>query len=194
MTYDNFPLVLFFRLMMKGDALVERAIRMKVLPFSKVDWRKIKIQWDLKHEDEKGEAYLEAKKKVVTETIQYNKIVLLVQWLKKTKQDIRPMFEELRIPWSDDKAERTKSLNKLKNKAETRLNIYKAQLDKLTEQQKEEDQEDEFTMAKLHEAIASLELHGFDIPDYNTLTLAKYDAMTAVINNKIEKERLKELA
>lgn len=193
MRYEDFPLVLFFRLM-------QRDIQVPYRLYGRGRWNNIVEKWQENRGEKVSEVMLEAKRKVLLETIQFNKISLLIHWLKKDKPQAKEIFEKTRIKWSDDKAERDQTLSQLKIKAEEKLKIYEAQLARLQENEKKvvdddekkdvDDDEEEFTEAKLNEAIASLELHGFDIPDYNSLTLGKYDAMTAIIRKRTEKQQL----
>jgi hypothetical protein len=185
MTYEDFPLVLFFKLMGRPEAVAHRIV-------GKRPWEKIKERWELNHEDSKGEAYLDARRKVLSQTIKLNKLRLLVEWIKKSKRDPKEVYTACRLPWNEDPKIRAEYLDSQIAKSEQLLEIYEAQYQRIKGQQKAEESEEEespFTLAKLHEAIASLELHGYSIPDYNQLTLGKYDAMTAVIKRKIEDEQ-----
>ena len=178
------PLTLFFRLMQKGDDVAERAI-------GKGTWGKIKSQWESDTEDDKGEVLLEAKKNLFLATIKVNKFTILVHWLKTTKKDPRPVYEEIGLKWHDDPKERAKQLDKLLSKESQKASIYKAKLDQLKESIDDDDEDEgEFSMTKLYEAIASLELHGHSIPDYNKLSIGKYIGITRVIKEKIKKEKL----
>lgn len=194
MTYEQFPFLLFYRLMMKGQEVADRAIRMGVIPVSKVQWQKIKMQWEASHEDSKGDQHLEAKKKVLDRILEVNQNLIVISWLMTTKKDPKPVMEAARMRWIEDPIERQKHFNKMLNKAKTELGIFEAQLARLNENQEKEDDNIDYTMAMAYDAITSLEISGATIPDYSKFTLGQYDSWTRIINKQKEAQALKESA
>lgn len=123
---------------------------------------------------------LESFKRVVKQSVALTSNVALLKIIKDIDGDWKPYFEKVNLLYSGDKAKDLKKINKEINKSQQKEKIYDAQLrqieDKISESNKKKIKED-FNIQKVNEAIASLEVAGATIPDYDTLTLSKYDAL-----------------
>ncbi len=177
-SFETIPAKLFIRLLSRNDAVAERVV-------GKISWHKIKEKWLLSREDEKGSQLLEARRALLLETCKFNKIRILVQWLPSIDEEkAKEVFDRIRIPWDDGFDKRAQRLKRLLNKHSEMAKKHSRKVKEL--EKPEEAESKEFTIDDFNEAIASLEMIGFNIEDYEKLTLAKYEAMNRTVKKKAD--------
>ena len=164
-TYENIPFKAFYHCLY-DESLIEN------YGIDPEQWGEIKRKWQQANPVESEE--FEQAKQIFAKTATVNKLKACLARYTIWPNDCEELFKEVGVPWSDDVVA---YLEKQIAKETKLIEILTAKLKKETK----DIVRPEFSMDKLNEAIASLEPHGFNIPDYNTLTLSKYEAITKII-------------
>lgn len=175
MTYDSFPLIQFF------EILVDESKR-KSFGIALEDWESIKKEWINKHENLETDTAFLAKRNELKHRSRYNMLIFLRQRATLSEHSLKELYGQLGLRWEEDRENRMQHLDKEVAKAKKLQEIFEGQSKSLEDEKKGEDKQ--FRMSDLYQSIASLELNGANIPDYNDLTLGKYDALTAVIEKR----------
>lgn len=175
--YDDFPLKLFWRLLMRPDAVAIRVVG------NEKKWERFKQNWENDNSSIESENQLEQQKKVSLAFIQGQKAALTIKWLALTEQDPRPAIEALGYKWHEDPKQMIAYLNKIVNKSISKYENESA----ILENQKGTDdgEEGEKIDFNIDEAIASLDMMGFTIDDHETITIGRYRAMSKVAERKL---------
>ena len=119
------------------------------------------------------------------ETCKFNKVRILSQWLPSIDDEkAKEVFKEIRVAWDDGFDKRAQRLKRLLNKHSEMAKKHARKVKELEEGDGEEVKE--FTIDDFNQAIASLELVGFSIEDYEKLTLAKYEAISKTVKKKAD--------
>lgn len=169
---------MFFRIM-------EDESRIKDYNVSEEDWERIKKQWVNTHEDLSTDSYFRSRKDELKMRSRYNKLLFLRQRSGISQKGLKELYETIGLKWHDDQAQRDKYLESQIIKAKRTQQIYDGQRATLEKQKIEEvSKQKKFGLAEANECIASLELAGASIPDYEQLTLGKYDALNSVIKRR----------
>lgn len=171
LSFEDFPIVMFFKLLGRPDPIAER-----VLGASR--WAQMKEKWEESENSLESDRLLEDQKRAALPLMKAQKATMALRWATMTPQDIKPVMEELNLPWDDDPAEFVKLLQ---NYAERQFSQYQnnlIQLEATQEQQKQEDRTSNFT---IKDGIATLNLAGFTIMDPDRLTIGEYQAMNRAI-------------
>ena len=174
--YDTFPMKKFFKIL-KDDSLIDK------YGISKEDWETLKETWNERHPTAEGSKLIEAHRKVIIEGLKLKRNINLFKALLLHKGDGKELFEVVALKYYDDPIKRIEYLKKEVQKSEQKLKIFDAQreqIEKEVSEQKEEHREE----IDVNEVIASFELHGFTINDYETFPLGIYDAYTKLITKK----------
>lgn len=164
-TYENIPFKAFYHCLYDESLIDSYGI-------DKDHWKEIKTKWQKANPVESEE--FEGAKQLFSKTALVNKLKACLHRYIIWPGGCEELFKEVGVPWTEDPAE---YLQKQIQKESKICEILAAKLKKSTK----DAVQPEFSMTKLNEAIASLEPHGFNIPDYNTLTLSKYEAITKII-------------
>ncbi|MEM7485035.1 MAG: hypothetical protein AAF348_07485 [Bacteroidota bacterium] len=175
--YEDFPLKLFLRLLRLTDI---RAA--KIVGCTETRWRVFKNKWESSHTSLESDNQLEQQKKVSLSFVKSQKAALLLKWMSLSEEAARPLVEELGFKWKEDPEELVKYLTREIKKELTKYENETAILESMSNESEEVEKFD------IDEAIASLELMGFNIDDYNKLTVGKYTAMSKVASKRIEKQ------
>lgn len=180
--YEVFPFVLFFRVMQDESLLEKHGI-------SQEDWTEIKKSWINNHEDLEGDSFFGSKKDEFKSRARYNKLIFLKERSMISQEGLEDLYKKIRLKFHPKRADREKYLDQQIQKSKKAQEIYDGLKTKLgAEKLKELEQESEaFGVLQAYECLASLELAGASIPDYEAFTLGKYDAITAAIKKKNEK-------
>lgn len=186
MEYDTFPFKLFYRIL-QDDENVSLIGRSK--EENQKIWENVKEEYRLRHPSIKERQLVSAYKKVLQESIRTNRDITLMQYLLTEPDNLKELYKELRIPYSDDVVARLKFLETEIDKGKQKLEIFNAQLKQLEDEQKEEEGDSELDIQKINEAIASLTLFGFPINDFESLTCGQYDAYTKVAQRKTAQQK-----
>ena len=169
---------MFFRLMDDESRIKEYNVNIE-------DWEAIKTQWVNTHENLSNDGYFRSKKDELKMRSRYNKLIFLRQRSSISQEGLKELYEKIGFKWHDDQKKREKYLDGQILKAKKTQEIYDGQRKTLERQKIEEvSNEKKFGLAEAHECIASLELAGASIPDYEILTLGKYDALNSVIQKR----------
>ncbi len=185
--YDTMPFKVFFKILKDQESNLH-LLGIEDLEEAKKVWEGIKEEWQERHPNKNTSKLLSAYKKVLLESVSIKRDVALFQYIMGAKGDLKPLYEELDIKYHDNEADRYKYLLEQIEKSKSKLEIFDARL-KLVEKECEESKQDSEVMgfADLNKSIASLELHGFSIENYENLTCGKYDAITELIREKAKK-------
>lgn len=176
--YETFPFLLFFRLM-DDEKLVSQS------GISDEDWTEIKKKWVVMHEDWSKNELAMAKKNEIRYRARYNKLIFLKERAALSEKGLEELFKAIKVRWEPTRGKRVAYLAKQIQKAKRLHEIHLARLEAVTKQKVEEvTEEKKFTVDDAYQCIASLELAGANIPDYEKLTLGKYDALNAAISKK----------
>jgi len=176
MDYDTFPMKRFFRILQNPDLLEE-------LKLSKDDFETLKEQWSERHPTAESTKLVEAHRKVIIEGIKIQRNIHLFQSLSTYNGDIEELFEVIGMKYDADPTVRLEKLKKEIVKSEQKLKIFDAQRD-IIEKEIKETQQDRNDNVDINEVMASFELHGFTINDYETFPMGRYDAYTKLISKK----------
>lgn len=186
MEYDTFPFKLFYRILQDEENI---SLIGKSRDENQKIWENVKEEYRLRHPSIKERQLVSAYKKVLQESIRTNRDITLMQYLLTEPDNLKELYKELRIPYSDDVVARLKFLETEIDKGKQKLEIFNAQLKQLEDEQKEEEWDSELDIQKINEAIASLTLFGFPINDFESLTCGQYDAYTKVAQRKTAQQK-----
>ena len=176
--FDTFPLKKFVKILEDEKRYLES------FKISKEDWEYLKQEWGDVNQTPEMQKVIEAYRKVLVERLKISKNTALFRVLLTIKdENPKEFFETAKVRYYEDPEERFKYLNKEIKKSQQKLKIYEAQREQIENQLKEH-QKEESPSIDINEVLASLELHGFNIGDYESLTIGKYLAMTKVIKKK----------
>lgn len=174
--YNSFPMMKFFR-MLEDESLVEK------YKIPKEDWESLKDTWNERHPTAEGQRMLEAHRKVIIEGLKLKRNINLFQALLIHKTEGKELFEAVGLKYYEEPLKRIEYLKKEVQKSEQKLKIFEAQrqqLEKVLSEEKSEERE----KVDVYEVVASFELHGFTIQDYEKFPLGQYDAYTRLITKK----------
>ena len=153
-------------------------------------WEKTKERFEIATRDPAGDPDFEKRRLLVLAWIRYNKTAVLLRWIVNSERDrkIKEVCEIAGIKWIEDPQARFKYLSSEIKKAEKKAQRLSKDLGFEEDIEEEiQDPEEEKRMDTIYDSIASLELYGFNIPDYDSLTVPKYIAMTRVANKQTQK-------
>ena len=187
--YENFPLILFFRLLQIGERGAKLFCRMKGIPLR--EWEKTKERFEIATRDPKGDPEFEDRKLLVLAWVRMSKTAILLRWIINSERDrkLKEVCEIAGIKWIEDPQARFEYLTTEIRKAEKRAERLARKLDMDKEVEEVEAAEDPEERDTIYDAIASLELMGYSIPSYEELTVPKYIAMTRVAQKRLEKQQ-----
>lgn len=166
--FEDFPLRLFFRLLRNDD-------RAANLFLGEGRWQAMRDKWEESANSLEDDRMLEDQKKVVLPLIKAQKATLVLRWAQFTSMDIKPVFEELGLPWEDDPIALVERLDKYIKK---NLSQYENNLIQLEATKKQAEDRSQHTDFSIDDAIATLNLAGFTITDRDTLTIGEFRSMT----------------
>ena len=152
------------------------------------EWKAFVKEYQENNLSDSGTILLEAFRKVVKASIELTKLTSAYKILK-IYGDWELIFKTSNLKYTGDYAKDLEYILIKIEKETTKKEIFTAQLEKL---EKELNQEDKpkipLNIEKLNEAIASLEVHvGITIPDYETLTIGRYNALCKISIEKGKK-------
>lgn len=193
--YDTLPFKVFHQVLMDEEANLH-LLGIKDLKEAKKEWDAIKEEWVQRHPSPEQRDVLQAYKNAMTRSIELSKLIAALKYMA-IFTDVDPekqkeVFKEARIRWNDDPLKRLEALNKMLKKAQTEKQIHDARYEKLVKEVKEAKEQEKkiekkMSIADINKSIASLEMAGFSIDNYETLTCGKYDAMSAILRAQNEK-------
>ena len=175
--YDTFPLKTFFEIS-KDESKVKKH------NLSPEDWAHLKEEWTVRNPTDEYIQVIEAHRKVIVEQLKLKRDIALFRFILNYKKDPKEIYKELGLSYSDDPEIRVKNLTINISKSKQKLKIFTAQRDRLEKEIKDNPANYEEVKTNINEVLASLELHGFSISDYDTFTLGRYDGVTTVIKKK----------
>lgn len=183
--YDTLPFKTFYKILSDESDLTPLGIENK--EESEKVWKSIKEEWKARNPSARDTILANAHKKVLLETLKMNKDIAFLKFSLIYDGDMKQLCEDLGYKWAKDQAEQAKNTLASIEKAKIKRDIFGSKLKTLSQDmQKEKDMsEGNTTLASINKSIASLEMNGFTIQNYETLTCGKYDAMTEVIKQKI---------
>lgn len=174
LNYDTLPIKTFV-------ILSEDISKCSEYGIDKDEWKAFIKEYQENNLSDSGTILLEAFRKVVKASIELTKLTTAYEILK-TYGDWEIIFNTSNIKYTGDYAKDLEYVLIRIQKEKTKKEIFTGQLEKL---EKELNQEDKpkipLNIEKLNEAIASLEVHaGISIPDYETLTIGRYNALCKI--------------
>lgn len=179
--YDTFPLKKFFRIREDESLLKEYGIDTK-------EWESLKEQWSEKHPTADTERLVEANRKVILEDMRFKSYVLLGRLLTEI-ENCEPYYKALGIKHHGTLEQRMSYIQGQLHKAEKRLKKFIYQRDSLIEAIKKKSLDEESFKTDLNEVLASFEIAGISIGDYETMTLGRYDGLNSAFEKKAEREK-----
>jgi len=174
--YEDFPVRLFFYLLSKEDALACRFL-------GEHKWQGLKTRWEQNDTSLASSRLLEDQKRTILPLIKAQKGTLALRWLGATLVDPKELFLEIGLPWDDDKGKLIDALQKYiqKNTSQYENNLIQLKANQEdSESNKAKLSAEEFT---IDDAIATLNLAGFSIPNPDKLTIGQYKAMNKAIKD-----------
>lgn len=181
LSYHNFPLIKFCKVLQDESLLKEYGIEKK-------DWDSVLAEYQEINVDPETSALLEASRKVLLEGLKLNKMVAVLTFIMTVDTDWRPYFEAAGLKFQGEQLKDSKYLTKEINKAKQKESIYNARLIELEKKIEESKKhKEELNISDVYKNIGSFEIHGFNIPDYEELTCGKYNAMMQIIKEKSKK-------
>lgn len=184
MTLDNIPLKTFC-------ILLDDPTKCKSYGLSEEEWDSLRLEYQENNPTPEETVLLTAFRKVVRSSCQNSGYSMILNVIYGIKEDWKPYFKAMNLKFQGDRDKDEKYLRLQIQKAKTKESINAAKLDKIEEDLIEAAKnrtKEEFNIQKVNEAIASIELAGANIPDYDTLTLGKYNALGSMIKAKTVKQ------
>ena len=178
--YNTFPLVKFFRI------LNDKSLLGDIPPD---DFKALEDEWEERHPTAETTKLVEAQKKVIIESIKAKRDLTLFMLLLSYDKDPKEFFELAGVKYHEDAEERFKYLNKEISKSRQKHKIFEAQLEQLQESIKESQKENPkgTTIIDIYEVLASFELAGISVGNYEEISLGRYDGLTKAFDRKIAK-------
>lgn len=183
MTYDTLPIKTLCKILQDESKIEDYNITIE-------QWNDIKEQYNLAHPSQEDKAILDLYSKVMGQDVNANKYIILLKIIKQGATDLKGFFEAAKVRYTGDLEKDVAYLNKQISKSKQIATIEQERLRKLTEEIKERARispPEPLTDKKINEALASMELAGFTIDNYDTITCGKYDAITQVLSKKASK-------
>ncbi len=183
--YDDLNLIVFYKILSDEKNIHLLGIENKEKAVE--NWELIKEEYRKRHQSPEAKSLLSAYKKALGSYLDFEKKVSLLKFMLLAKDLSKEAFEASNMKFTGDDKTDYDNLKKEIDKSKSKKEIFTARLNKLqgeiSSKNKNED-EDCLNRQKLNECLASLELAGYTINDYNTITCGKYDAMTRVISKQ----------
>jgi hypothetical protein len=180
-TLQNITLVKLYQYMSDESLALEDGL-------SEIQWQTIKKQWEEENPNESEEFSLY--REIAGRTIKINCLEHLAYRMEIDPDVPEDLLAEIQMHGANLEDVK-REIRGLKKDIEIRENM----LEKLTEAKKNlegtPEHLAEFNVNKVYEAIASLEIPGFTIEDYDKLKYSKYKAMTAVVAKNVGKNNRK---
>lgn len=178
-TYNNFKFILFFVLIQDESKLSDYNI-------SEENWQEVKSTWIQRHEDWSTDTKGTAHKNELKSQARYNRLLLLKERETLSDDGLKELYKKAGITFHKGKVKRQQHIDREIAKYKRLHTIFSAQLENI-EESKEDEKHERDSIEIAYEAIASLELAGATIPEYENLTLGKYEALTSMIKKKNQK-------
>jgi hypothetical protein len=153
----------------------------------KEDWKVIKDEYLESNPSDETSVLVDAYKKSILANLQRNKTISVLSYILEVKGDWKDYFDLAKLKYTGDSIKDASYLRKQIEKEQNKEEIFTAQLDKLQKEIKESKERNEvnkFDLKSVYRAIASLEKVGATIPNYEELTIGKYEALTKVYSEK----------
>ena len=174
--YDTIPFKLFFKIL--NDESNIKLLGFKSSKKGLEVWESIKNEYAERNPDPRTIEMLASFKKVLTKSIELNKTITLLEFLKGFQGNPEIVYQELKIPYSENESVRLKKLESAIKKHRNQLEIYDAQHSNLLKTlNKKKKVSKPIDISKINENIAALEEHGYSIPNYEELSMGRYDAL-----------------
>jgi len=182
LNYDTIPIKTLITLLNDESKLSDYGI-------TKEEWDSFSVDYKDKNLSDSGKVLLEEFKKYVKSTIELSKLKILYDFIK-INSDWKEAFKRADIKYTGDYKKDIEYLKKRIQKAITNEDVFKARFKKLEKELSELESKKpktNFTVDELNKSIAGLEIHlGITIPNYETLTAGRFDALNEVSKDKIK--------
>ena len=177
--YNTFPLVKFFRI------LNDKSLLGEITPS---DFKALEDEWEERHPTPETIILVDAQKKVIIESTKTQRDTALFRLLLSYDKDPKEFYEMAGVKYHEDAEERFAYLTKEISKAKQKHRIFDAQLEQLQESIKENRKNNkiETTIVDIYEVLASFELAGISVGNYEEITLGRYDGLTKAFDRKIK--------
>lgn len=176
--YDTFPLKKFWKILENESLLETYGIKVE-------DWNSLKEEWNEKHPSPESQKIVEASRKVILEDLRLKNYLLLARLVSGPESDYREFYEIAKVKYHETANERIDHLNKQISKSQQKIEIFNAQKNKLVEGLKEnQEQSEETKRTDLNEVLASFEIAGISVGNYEEMTLGRYDGLNKVFERK----------
>ena len=170
--YDTLPFKIFYKLLSDETNLSPLGYSDEIK--SRKVWSSIKEEWKRKHPSAKEKTLTAAQIKVLKEVIEMNRTVAFLRFALNYSGDQEKLYKELGFKWIEDETVRIETCLNTIEKAKVKKGIFENRLIKLREDLEKEDRRKETqSLADINKSIASLELNGFTIQNYEELTCGK---------------------
>lgn len=181
-TLDSIPIKTFCILLDDGS-------KCESLGVSKENWQGIKKEFQEANPSKEERLLLEAFRKVVKSSLENTGHTMLLKVVLGIKEDWGPYFKKMGLKFKGNREQDKEYILKQIEKATNKSKIHNAQLERMEKQIREAQEKrgkQDFDIKKVNEAIASLEIAGSSIPDYDKLTYGKYEALGAIHKQRSE--------
>ncbi|WP_431129761.1 hypothetical protein [Flagellimonas flava] len=152
-------------------------------------WEKLQEDYQERNPSVELKQLIREHKKLLRESIEFNKNICLLNFLIGHEGEEREFFEAAGIPYIEDPIKRMQHLKKQVDKSKQLIEIYTAKLKKREDEIKERRENttsNKLSIKQLNKSLAAMEMNGATIPDYSTFTYGQYEAWNEVL---IEKSR-----
>lgn len=169
--FEDFPLMLFFRLMQKPQGVPERFLGAR-------KWEHLVQKWEEFDDSADAQELLEEEKRTLLPLMQAQKATAVLEWLPRTPRDVQPILEELGLPWDPDPETMVKQIADFAQSSYSKYENNQIQLEAVKKRIRDKEKNTNFT---IQDSIATLNLAGFTIHNPKTLTIGQYMAMNKAI-------------
>ena len=186
--YDTFPFKLFFQFLKDESKLKDSEI-------SKKDWEYIKEEWNKRHPTPEHIKVVAATKKIFVEAAIIKRLEFLLKIeINYTGDDFEDFYKEAGVNFKTEKLDRMKYLSVQIDKSDQKIKIFNAQLEKLQEQLEKDKKVQpkktyEETIADINEVLASFEIAGIAVGEYEKMTMGRYEGLSKSFEKKAAKQK-----
>lgn len=184
--YDTLPLKIFARILED-----EKNIELLGLTGTEAKevWDKIRNEYNEKHPTDDEIVLVDAYKKAQLSSVRLNKLAILLSLIEVDGEETKKLYEEAGISFKSTIKERLDYLKVQIDKETQKLEIFKAQINKLEEDisKKSKKEKSRISLQQINDSMASLETNGIHIGDYDAVTCGRYDSLIKMINKKAAK-------
>lgn len=183
MTYDTIPIKTLCILLDDENRIAEFGIGGE-------EWAKIKEEYTSKNPSREVDELMSEYSIMIKNEIEELKGMALIEFLSGFHGDAEPFFLVSGIKYTGDKEKDIQRLIDHIGKSGQKKKIHKSRCEQLAGnilEKRKNDPPEPLNIAMVNESLASMEMAGANIPNYEKFTAGQYDAWNAILKKKNNK-------